>query len=98
MSAATANMNSNETCDVAGYEVVESRYVNMPGWFSWLLLVRLLRQEPTSPTTVKIFDRYIVPVVRWVEDRIRMPFGQSVFLVARKPAARYATAGRVRSR
>jgi SAM-dependent methyltransferase len=73
---------------VAGYEVVESRYVNMPGWFSWLVLVRLLRQEPTSPTTVKIFDRYIVPVVRWVEDRIRMPFGQSVFLVARTPSSR----------
>ena len=73
---------------VAGYEVVESRYVNMPGWFSWLLLVRILRQEPTSPTTVKIFDRYIVPVVRWVEDRIRMPFGQSVFLVARRPSSR----------
>jgi SAM-dependent methyltransferase len=72
----------------AGYEVVESRYVNMPGWFSWLLLVRLLRHEPTSPATVRIFDRYVVPVVRWVEDRIRMPFGQSVFLVARKPVDR----------
>ncbi|HYN33951.1 MAG TPA: class I SAM-dependent methyltransferase [Ilumatobacteraceae bacterium] len=70
---------------LAGYEVVDARYVNMPGWFSWLLLVRLLRQEPTSPTTVKIFDRYIVPAVRWVEDRVRMPFGQSVFVVARKP-------------
>jgi SAM-dependent methyltransferase len=69
---------------LAGYEVVDSRYVNMPGWFSWLLLVRLLRQEPTSAITVKIFDRYIVPVVRWIEDRVRMPFGQSVFVVARK--------------
>jgi len=71
----------------AGYDVVDARYVNMPGWFSWLLLVRMLRQEPTSATTVKIFDRWIVPVVRWVEDRVRMPFGQSVFLVARKPVA-----------
>ena len=69
----------------AGYEVVESRYVNMPGWFSWLLLVRILRQEPTSPTTVKIFDKWIVPVVRWVETHIRVPFGQSVFVIARKP-------------
>jgi SAM-dependent methyltransferase len=71
----------------AGYDVVDSRYVNLPGWFSWLLLVRLLRQEPTSPTTVRIFDRWIVPVVRWVESRVRMPFGQSVFLVARAPGA-----------
>jgi SAM-dependent methyltransferase len=70
----------------AGYDVVDSRYVNLPGWFSWLILVRLLRQEPTSPTTVAIFDRWIVPVVRWVETRIRMPFGQSVFLIARKPS------------
>ncbi len=69
----------------AGYDVVESRYVNLPGWFSWLLLVRILRQEPTSPTMVKVFDRYIVPAVRWIETRIRVPFGQSVFLVARKP-------------
>ena len=69
----------------AGYQVVESRYVNAPGFFSWLLMVRLLRTEPTSATTIKIFDRYLVPPVRWVESRIRMPFGQSVFLVARKP-------------
>jgi SAM-dependent methyltransferase len=71
----------------AGYVVVDSRYVNMPGWFSWLLMVRLLRQEPTSPTTITIFDRWLVPPVRWLETRIRMPFGQSVLLVARKPAS-----------
>ena len=87
MSGGTVRARSNVDVRLAGYEVVDSRYVNMPGWFSWLLLVRLLRQEPTSPTTVEIFDRYIVPVVRWVEDRVRMPFGQSVFVVARKPSS-----------
>jgi SAM-dependent methyltransferase len=67
-----------------GFEVVTSRYVNLPGWFSWLLMVRLLRIEPTNPITIRIFDRWIVPVVRRVEDRVRMPFGQSIFLVARR--------------
>ena len=70
---------------LAGYEVVESRYVNLPGWFSWLTLCRFLRREPTSPVTVRIFDMWIVPAVRWFETRVRVPFGQSVFLVARKP-------------
>lgn len=70
---------------LAGFEVIDSRYVNLPGWFSWLLLVRLLRIEPTSARTVRIFDRWIVPAVRWVETRLQMPFGQSVFLIARKP-------------
>jgi SAM-dependent methyltransferase len=67
-----------------GFEVVASRYVNLPGWFSWLLVVRLAGIEPTNPTTIRIFDRWIVPFVRWIEDRIRMPFGQSIFLVARR--------------
>ena len=69
----------------AGFDVVDSRYVNLPGWFSWLLLVRLLRHEPMSPSTIRLFDRWIVPVVRWVETHVRVPFGQSVFLIARKP-------------
>ena len=69
----------------AGYEVVDARYVNMPGWFSWLLMVRLARQEPTSSFTVRVFDKCIVPVVRFIENRVRMPFGQNVLLIARKP-------------
>ena len=67
-----------------GFEVVTSRYVNLPGWFSWLLMVRLAGIEPTNAATIRIFDRWIVPVVRWIEDRVRMPFGQSIFLVARR--------------
>jgi hypothetical protein len=70
---------------LAGYEVVEGRHVNLPGWFSWLILCRILRKGPTSSATVRIFDKWIVPVVRWLETRVRVPFGQSVFLVARKP-------------
>lgn len=70
--------------ETAGFEIAESRYVNLPGFFSWLILVRLLRQVPTGKLTVKIFDRVIVPAVRFVESRMRPPFGQSILLVARK--------------
>ena len=69
----------------AGFEVAESRYVNMPGFFSWMILVRFLRRVPTGKWTVKIFDRVIVPIVRAIESRLRPPFGQSILLVARKP-------------
>ena len=69
---------------LAGLEVIEGRHVNLPGWLGWLILCRLLRREPTSPTLVRSVDRWIVPVVRWVETRVRVPIGMSVFLVARK--------------
>jgi len=71
---------------LAGFEVVAGRHVNLPGWLGWLILCRLLRREPTSPTLVRNVDTWIVPVVRWFETRVRIPIGMSVFLVAGKPA------------
>ena len=70
---------------LAGFEVVEGRHVNLPGWLGWLILCRLLRQEPISPTLVRKVDTWIVPMVRWFETRVRVPIGMSVFLVARTP-------------
>jgi len=68
-----------------GFEVLDARYVNMPGWFSWLLVARCLRHHPTGGALVNAFDRRIVPLVRAVERHVRMPFGQSVMIVARRP-------------
>ncbi|MFT6291183.1 MAG: SAM-dependent methyltransferase [Ilumatobacter sp.] len=67
-----------------GFDVLDVRYTNLPGWFSWLLLVRLLRKRPTNPKLVATFDRLIVPPVAAIERRIRPPFGQSIFLAARR--------------
>ncbi len=85
MFVATASVSSNPMFVSPASRWSRARHVNLPGWFSWLIFCRFLRQEPTSPTTVKIFDKWIVPAVRWFETRVRVPFGQSVFLVARKP-------------
>ena len=68
----------------AGFEVDVCHHANLPGWFSWLLLVRLANWEPTGEAQVEVFDKRIVPPVRWVEDRVRPPFGQSLFLIATK--------------
>ena len=70
---------------LAGYEVVEGRHVNLPGWIGWLVFCRVLRRQPTSSTMVRYLDTWIVPAMRWFETRVRVPIGMSVFLVARKP-------------
>jgi SAM-dependent methyltransferase len=69
----------------AGFTIVEAKYVNCLGFFTWLILVRFLKTEPTKPVMISIFDRLLVPVLRRIERWIEPPFGQSVFLVARKP-------------
>ncbi|MEZ5296197.1 MAG: methyltransferase [Ilumatobacteraceae bacterium] len=64
-----------ELVESAGFEVEFARYVNLPGWFSWFLVARLLRQTPSNGPLVRAFDRLLVPPTRWIEDRIRAPFG-----------------------
>jgi len=69
----------------AGYTVERGRYANAIGWFSWLFFCRMLRIIPTDGVLPRVFDRFFVPVISRVERVLRPPFGQSVFLVARKP-------------
>jgi SAM-dependent methyltransferase len=70
-----------------GFRAVDARYVNILGWFSWLIGARFLDRIPTSPTTIELFDRAVVPFVRAIERVVRPPFGQSILVAARKPLA-----------
>lgn len=70
----------------AGLEVLDARYVNPVGAVAWLVSARMLRRTPTVGRSVRIFDRYAVPVLRRAERSLRPPFGQSVFAVAKRPS------------
>lgn len=70
----------------SGYAVERAHYANAIGWFSWLLFCRVLRMNAVDGFLTRVFDRIFVPVISRVERVIRPPFGQSVFVVARKPA------------
>ncbi|MEN3611443.1 class I SAM-dependent methyltransferase [Plantactinospora sp. ZYX-F-223] len=69
----------------AGLRPVRVQYVNSIGLLGWMLLVKALDGEPREGMPLKIYDRLCVPVLRRVEERIRVPFGQSVFAVAETP-------------
>jgi hypothetical protein len=73
-------------CADAGLAVIESRYANLPGFAAWWLIVRVLRRTPTAGGLARVYDRYAVPVIRRVEARVRVPFGQSILLVAARPS------------
>ncbi len=70
----------------SGYIVERAHYANAVGWFSWLLFCRLLGANPVDGALTHVFDRFFVPVISRVERVARPPFGQSIFLVARKPS------------
>lgn len=67
----------------AGLAIETLRYVNMPGLLAWTAGMRMLRLSPTDGPFAKWWDRFVVPVTRRVEAGRSMPFGQSLWAVAR---------------
>lgn len=68
----------------AGLRVERLRYINPAGLVGWYVTVKALRMTPRNGAALRTYDRTVVPVARAL-DRIPMPFGQSVFAVARVP-------------
>ena len=68
----------------AGLAVEHLRYVNPIGLVNWYLAVKALRMQPRNGPALRLYDRAIVPIARGL-DRLSVPFGQSVFAVARVP-------------
>ena len=69
----------------AGFEILSCEHWNMIGFFGWWFAGRVLGATELSPRTVATFDRYAVPLVRRIEPWMWRPFGQSIFIVARRP-------------
>ena len=67
-----------------GFQQVTARYTNLPGYFAWWLVVRVLGRAPTAGRLASIYDRYFIPVIRRVERFVRPPIGQSLLVVAQR--------------
>jgi SAM-dependent methyltransferase len=65
-------------------KIVECRYFDFAGILPWWLSFVVLRQQSLSPGMVKLYDRRVVPVARFLESLVLPPFGKNLLLVARK--------------
>jgi len=71
--------------EAAGLRVEVLHHVNWIGLLAWFVHVKALRTPPRAGFTLQVFDRVVVPVLRRLEAKVKPAFGQSLFLVARKP-------------
>jgi SAM-dependent methyltransferase len=86
-----------ELLRTSGFEPETVRYVNPVGALGWLITFRLLRRKRWPRRQLKIFNA-LAPALRLL-DHASLPFGLSVWAVARRPvslaeAAYAATPGR----
>lgn len=70
----------------AGFEVTTIFYFNIFGVVPWWINGRMRRPEAISDesvsTQIMLFDRYVVPLVRWIEHKVPVPLGQSLIAIA----------------
>lgn len=77
----------------AGFLVKKVQYKNFLGYFLWwgrgMLLSKIMSSSGSKNKAdglfTKIFDNLFTPIL-YLEERLNLPFGQSVFLVAQKPS------------
>jgi len=67
----------------AGFMLVKSRYFDIAGIVPWYINCVLLKRS-LAAAGVTLYDRLVVPSMRFVECRIRPPVGKNILLVARK--------------
>jgi SAM-dependent methyltransferase len=67
----------------AGLDLVKLRYFNAPGLLAWWATFVLLRRQEAVAGQVDLYDKFMVPVVRRLEDIVSPPFGNSVVAICR---------------
>jgi len=69
----------------AGLTVERVKYVNALGLRGYYMATSVFKLGPKEGPMVKFYDRFVLPVTKAAEKLVPMPFGQSVFAVARVP-------------
>jgi len=68
----------------AGFAPVRVEYMNFPGMLAWWLWAKVLRRRTITDRDARVYDRWVVPLVRAVETRVRPPIGNGLLAIARK--------------
>jgi SAM-dependent methyltransferase len=68
-----------------GGTIISCRYFDILGVMPWLLLNKALGSTTFNPALVRINDRIVVPVSRFIESLHQPGFGKNLILVASKP-------------
>lgn len=68
---------------LVGLEIDNIHYVNFAGYFAWYLTAKRT-SSAFSESNITIYDKFVVSWLKHIENIVKPPFGQSVFVVASK--------------
>ena len=79
-----ARKNLHECIAAAGFKIEKLHFVDLAGVFPWWLLNTVMGKTSFHAPSLRVYDRYVVPVTRKLESVLRPPLGKNLILIARK--------------
>jgi SAM-dependent methyltransferase len=70
----------------AGFEIEKLHFVDAAGVFPWWLLNTVMGKTSFHQPSLRVYDKFVVPVTRACESIIPLPLGKNLILIARKVA------------
>lgn len=70
----------------AGFHVEQVQYRNLVSVLPWLFTGRVMKLDRLGDGSVKLFDKVVFPVARWIEDRFPPAYGLNLVAIATKPS------------
>lgn len=71
-------------CLSAGFRILISTYFDLAGIAPWWIKYRLLKSSNLSPSSVRLYDKYIVPLSRRLDRTTSAPTGKNILLIGEK--------------
>lgn len=68
----------------AGFKILVAKYFDFAGIVPWFVKYKVFRSSTLSGDSVKLYDKFAVPVNRILESIIQPPLGKNLLLVCEK--------------
>ncbi len=71
--------------EAAGFSVEQLYYSDIYGMLPWFVNFRILKQRRLNQTSIRIYDRFAIPVIKFQEKLFKPPVGKNLWAIAKKP-------------
>jgi SAM-dependent methyltransferase len=68
----------------ARFKILKSSYFDFAGIVPWWIKYQVFKASTLDQGTIKLYDKYAVPITRAIESAINPPLGKNILLIAAK--------------
>jgi len=69
-----------------GFKIHDKRYFDLAGVLPWWLINTLAKKTDFNPAIATLYDRYFIPVTKFIERFIVPPLGKNILIIAERAA------------